>query len=292
MTQPRPRLLVTGASGQLGQLAVAALLRRVPASEIAVAVRSPEAAAAFSAQGVQARMADYDQPESFTAALAGIERVLLISSNAIGRRFAQHQSVIAAAQQAGVALLAYTSILHASTSTLGLAAEHRQTEDAIRATGLPFVLLRNGWYTENYLSKLGPALEHGVVLGGAGEGLISAASRADYAEAAAAALTTGADVAGRVFELAGDTAFTLAGFTAELARLSDKTINYIDLPQAAYKARLQEFGLPEPYADLIAGSDAAAVHGALFDDSHDLSTLIGRPTTPLAQTLAAALAAG
>lgn len=279
---------VTGATGQLGRLVIAALLEKVPAGQIVAAVRSPSKAADLAARGVVVRAADYDHPETLAAAFAGVERLLLVSSSEIGRRVSQHRAVIGAAAAAGVRLIAYTSVLHADTSRLALAGEHRETEALLTASGVPFALLRNGWYIENYALAIGPALQHGVLLGSAGAGRISGAARADYACAAAAVLA-GADPAGQILELAGDTAFTLAEFAAELSRQSGHPVAYTDLPEADYKAALMGAGLPEPVAGLLAQSDAAAAEGALFDDGGALSRLIGRPTTPLAQVISAAL---
>ena len=291
MPDHQPSLLVTGAGGQLGRLVIQELLKTVPAAHIAAMLRSKAAGSELDAQGVRVLVGDYSKPETLDAALAGIDRVLLISSNALGERVAQHRNVIEAAKRAGVKLLAYTSVLHADTSALGLAEEHRQTEAALQASGVPFVLLRNGWYTENYAASIPPALAHGAFLGGASEGRISSASRADYAAAAAAILTSADDQAGRIYELAGDGAYTLAEFVAEISRQAGKPVAYTNLPEADFKAALVGVGLPEPVAELLANSDAAAAKGALFDDSHQLSQLIGRPTTPFAQTIATALKA-
>ncbi len=290
MFHAQPQLLVTGASGQLGRLVVDQLLATVPANRITVAVRGSEAAAALAALGVQPRIADYNRPDTLDAALSGIGRVLLISSNDLGRRVAQHRNVIVAAKRAGVGLLAYTSVLHADTSPLGLAGEHRDTETLLRASGLPFVLLRNGWYTENHTASIPAALAHGVLIGSAGEGRIASAARADYAAAAVAVLTTPQEVAGRVFELAGDGAYSLPELAAEIARQSGQPLGYANLPDADYKAALIGAGLPDALASLIADSDIGASEGALFDASRQLSALIGRPTTPIATTVAQALA--
>ena len=290
MSHTQPQLLVTGASGQLGRLIVDQLLATVPAGRIAAMVRSSGAAAALAALGVQTRVADYDRPDTLDAALAGIGRVLLISSNDLGRRVAQHRNVIDAAKRAGVGLLACTSVLHADTSRLGLAGEHRDTEALLRESGLPFVLLRNGWYTENYTASIPAALARGAVIGGAGEGRIASAARTDYAAAAVAVLTAPQDVAGRTFELAGDEAYSLPDLAAEAARQSGRPVGYTDLAEADHKAALLGAGLPEALASLIADSDAGASKGALFDNSRQLSTLIGRPTTPMAATVAQALA--
>lgn len=281
-------IVVTGASGQLGRLVIQSLLRKVPAGEIVAAVRDPKRVQDLAQLGVQVRQADYNQPSTLLSALAGAEKVLLISSSEIGQRVAQHQAVIAAAQQQGVKLLAYTSLLHADRSPLGLADEHRQTEALLRGSGVPFVLLRNGWYTENYLASIPAALAHGVLLGSAGAGRIASATRADYAEAAATVLTLDAQ-AGRVYELAGDQAYTLSELAAELTRQSGQPVCYQDLPEAEFQAALLAAGLPAEVASLLADSDAGASQGGLFDDGRQLSGLLGRPTTLLTEAVAGAL---
>ncbi len=282
-------IVITGASGQLGRLVIQSLLTKVPASSIVAAVRNPQKASDLAALGVQVRRADYTDSASLDAAFQGAEKVLLISSSEVGQRLAQHRNAIDAARRAGVSLLAYTSLLHADTSPLGLAGEHVATEACLAQAGVPFVLLRNGWYTENYLASIPPALQHGAFIGSAGEGRIASAARADYAEAAAAVLTS-PDQSGKVYELAGDEAYTLAGFAAELSRQSGKTIPYVDLPESDYKAALVGAGLPEPIAGLLADSDSGASKGGMFDATRQLSALIGRPTTPLAVSMRAALA--
>ena len=282
-------IVVTGASGHLGRLVIHALLRRgVAPAQVVAAVRSPEKAADLAALGVQVRQADYTQPATLDAALRGVSKLLLISSSEVGQRAAQHANVIDAAKRAGVQLLAYTSILHADRSPLGLAGEHKETEAMLAASGIPTVLLRNGWYIENAVASVPPALQHGAYIGAAGEGRFSSAARADFAEAAAVVVSTDGH-AGKVYELAGDDAFTLTEFAAELSRLSGKVVPYIDMPEEAYKGALVGAGLPEGFAALLADSDAWAAKGALFDDSRQLSALIGRPTTPLSTVLAAAL---
>lgn len=285
------RFLVTGASGQLGRLVIDGLLETVPASQIGVLVRSEKAAAEFAARGLHVHNGDYGRPDSLKAAFTGVDRALLISSSEIGQRTAQHRNAIEAARQAGVRLLAYTSLLHADTSPLGLAEEHRQTEAALKASGVPHALLRNGWYSENYAASIPAALAHGALLGSADGGRIASAARADYAEAAVRVLTAAEPQAGRIYELAGDASYTLAEFAAELSKQSGKAVAYRDLPQADYEAALVGAGLPGPFAALLADSDAGAAKGALFDDSHTLSQLIGRPTTAIAATISAALKA-
>lgn len=282
-------IAVTGATGQLGRLVIGRLLDKVPAQQVVALARDPGKASDLAARGVQVREADYDRPQTLDRALAGVDKLLLVSSSEIGKRARQHAAVIDAARHAGVQLIAYTSVLHADVSPLGLAEEHRQTEAALAASGIPHVLLRNGWYAENYMLGIPTALQYGVVLGSAGEGRISSASRADYADAAAAVLTAGDAQAGRVYELAGGSHFTLAQLAAELARQSGKPVTYQDMPEAAYKAALLGAGLPEPVAQLLADSDASAAKGALHGTEPDLERLIGRPAATLQQAVAAAL---
>ena len=278
---------VTGATGKLGQLVVAALWKTVPATEIVAIVRDPAKAADFAAKGVVVRKADYDQPKTLVSALAGVHRMLLISGSEVGRRVPQHRAVIEAAKAAGAKLVVYTSVLHADGSPLGVAEEHRQTEAILKASGVPYALARNSWYTENYTASIPAALQFGVMMGSAGDARIASATRRDFAEGAAAILLKGA--AGQTYELAGDEAFTLAEFAAELSRQSGKKVAYRNLPEAEYKAALISAGLPEPIAGLLAQSSAATGQGALFDEGHQLSKLIGRPTTSLKDAIAAAL---
>ncbi|NWD74930.1 SDR family oxidoreductase [Pseudomonas gingeri] len=281
-------IAITGATGQLGRLVIEALLERVAASELVALVRDPLKAQDLSAKGVTVRQADYNQPQTLASALSGVERLLLISSNELGQRSVQHRAVIDAAKAAGVKLLAYTSVLRADTSALGLADEHRETEQALSVSGLEHVLLRNGWYNENYTAGVPTAVAHGALLGSAGEGRIASAARADYALAAAVVLTREGQ-AGKVYELAGDTAYTLSELAEDIAKQSGRAVVYRNLPQGEYQAALLSFGLPEGIAALLADSDAAAANGALFDDRRQLSALIGRDTTPVATSVAVAL---
>jgi NAD(P)H dehydrogenase (quinone) len=281
-------LVVTAATGKLGRLVVEALITRLPASDIAIVVRRPEAAAELAARGVQVRRGDYAAPDTLGHSFAAGDKVLLISSNEVGQRVAQHTAVIAAAKRAGVGLLAYTSVLHGDRSPLALADDHKRTEEAIRASGLPFVFLRNSWYFENYTQQIGTILQHGAMVGAAGDGRFSAAARQDYAEAAAAVLA-GEGHENTIHELAGEPAFTLAELAAEIAAQTGRTISYTNLAPEQFKAVLIGAGLPEPYADLLVDSEVWAAQGALYDDSGDLRRLIGRPTTTLKEAVAAAL---
>ncbi|MDF2042398.1 MULTISPECIES: SDR family oxidoreductase [unclassified Pantoea] len=282
-------IAITGATGQLGRFVIDALLKKVPAEEIVAAVRTPVKAADLAAQGITVRQADYSQPETLRAAFAGVDKLLLISGSEVGQREAQHKAVIEAAQAAGVGFIAYTSLLHADTSPLGLGVEHRATEALLKASGIPFALLRNGWYTENYAASIPPALAHHAFIGAAGEGRIASAARQDYAEAAAEVMSR-EDQAGKVYELAGDDSYTLAQFAAEIAAQSGEKVDYVNLSQADFAAALKGAGLPEGLAEMLADSDAGAEKGGLYDDSRQLSKLIGRPTTPWQTVVRAALA--
>ena len=277
-------IAITGATGQLGQLVIEQLLKTVPASQLVAIVRNPAKADALSQQGVTVRQADYTDQAAFTAALAGVDKLLLISSSEVGQRAPQHQNVINAAKAAGVKFIAYTSLLHADTSPLGLHVEHVDTEKALAASGIPYALLRNGWYTENYLASAPPALEHGVFIGSAGEGKIASATRADYAAAAARVISEEGH-AGKVYELAGDQAWTLSDLAAELSRQSGKNVAYQNLSEADFAAALKGVGLPAGLADMLADSDVGASKDGLYDDSRTLSALLGRPTTTLAESV-------
>ncbi len=282
-----PTLFVTGATGHLGRLVIDALLETVPANAIVAGVRDPakEAAIAIRDKGVQVRIADYSRPETLASALAGVDRLLLVSGSELGQRSPQHRNVIAAAKDADVGLIAYTSILHADTSPLFLAGEHRDTEAALAESGVPFVLLRNGWYTEVYTWRLPQALKHGTFIGAAEEGRISSAARADYAKAAAAVMV-GGDHAGRIYELAGDAAFTLAELVDAVADASGKPIAYQNMTAEDFRAAAVTAGMPEMFAMILSDTDAGTAKGALFDDGGELARLIGRPTTPFRATIA------
>jgi NAD(P)H dehydrogenase (quinone) len=282
-------IAVTAATGQLGRLVVEDLLARgVPAGQIVAGARTPDRLGDLAARGVQVRRADYDDPRSLVETFDGVGTALLISGNELGRRVPQHTAAARAAQQAGVSLLAYTSAPHADTTSLGLAVEHRETEQAIRRLGIPFTFLRNSWYQENYTAQIPTYLEYGAVLGSSGEGRISGASRADFA-AAAAAVLTGEGHQNRVYELGGDTAFTLAELAAVVAQASGKPVVYRDLPVEEFRAALVAAGLPEPVAAGYADADRAIREGALLVETGDLGRLIGRPTTTLREAVTAAL---
>ena len=277
-------IAITGATGQLGHLVLQNLLKTTAASQIVAIVRNPAKAEALSQQGIVVRQADYTDEAALTAALQGVDKLLLISSSEVGQRTPQHRNVIHAAKAAGVKFIAYTSLLHADKSPLGLHVEHVETEKMLAESGIPYALLRNGWYTENYLASAPPALEHGVFIGAAGDGKIASATRADYAEAAARVIAEEGH-AGKVYELAGDEAWTLSELAAALSTQSGKNVVYQNLSEADFAAALKSVGLPAGLADMLADSDVGAAKGGLFDDSRTLSALIGRPTTPLAESI-------
>lgn len=282
-------IAVTGSTGHFGRIVIENLLERgVPADQIVALARSPEKAADFAARGVQVRRADYSAPESLGPTLRGVEKLLFVSGSEAGQRIDQHQHVVDAARQAGVGLIIYTSIVHADTSGIQLAVEHRATEEMIRASGLPFVLLRNSWYLENYTGNLASTVQHGVLLGSADGGRVSAAARADFALAAAAVIA-GSGHEGRTYELGGDEAFTLGELAEVISRESGRPVQYRDLPEEEYARALVGFGLPEPYARALADSDRGIARGELFTGSGDLRRLLGRPTTTPREAVAAAL---
>lgn len=280
-------ITVTAATGKLGRLVVHALLERgVEPGGIVAAVRNPDKAADLAALGVEVREADYGRPESLVRAFDGAEHLLMISSSAAGARIEQHLNVIEAA--AGVPHLVYTSAAYADSVPIAMNAEHAATEDAIRASGVPYTILRNNWYLENTTGDLGRVLENGVILGASGEGRLSAASRVDYAEAAAVVLTSG-DYLGTTYELAGDHPFTMAELAAEVTRQSGREVVYRDLPQAEYAALLTKFGVPEVFAAMLAERDVAISRDEFVVGSGELARIIGRPTTTAADAVSAAL---
>ncbi|TYB39186.1 SDR family oxidoreductase [Micromonospora sp. AP08] len=279
-------IVVTGATGHLGRLIVEALLDRgVPADQIVALGRDVDRLAGLAERGVVTQRADYDDPGSLQAAFAGAEKLMFVSGSEVGKRLVQHGNVITAAKEAGVGLVVYTSIAHADTSSLALAAEHRATEQLIRDSGLPYVFLRNSWYLENYTGQLPTYLQHGVA-GAAGDGRVSAATRADYAAAAAEVLTAESQ-AGKVYELGG-APFTLTELAAEISRQTGGTVSYLDLPVDKYTELLVAAGLPEGYAAVLADGDRGLAQGEL-EVGDDLARLLGRTPTTLAEAIRAAL---
>lgn len=282
-------IVVTGATGHLGRLVVESLLERsVPADQVVATGRNTAKLADLADRGVVVRRADFTDPVSLKEAFDGAEKLLLVSSSEVGQRYPQHVNVVDAAKAADIKLIAYTSITRADTSEMLLAGEHRPTEEYVRASGIPFVLLRNNWYLENYTGQLPVVLEHQALLGSAGDGRVSGATRADLAAAAAAVLATEGH-AGKVYELAGQ-AFTLADVAAVVSEVSGTEVTYVDLPAEEYTKALLDAGLPDSVADMLADSDLGIARGELYEPSEDLAKLLGRPATSLRDAVAAALA--
>ena len=277
-------IAITGATGQLGRLAISALQTRAPKASLVALARNANADL-----GVPVRAFDYTKPETLAPALTGVDVLVLISSNDFNDRVGQHRAVINAAKTAGVGRIVYTSLLKGDASPMLLTADHIPTEAALKASGLPHTVLRNGWYTENYTGSLTASVAHGAMIGASGEGRISSAARADYAEAIAVVASTPGHE-GQTYELAGDVAHTMAEMAAEVSRQTGKAIPYTSLPADVYAGILTGFGLPDGLAHMLADSDDHAARGALLDESRTLSRLIGRPTTPISATIAAALA--
>ncbi|HWJ63987.1 MAG TPA: SDR family oxidoreductase [Acidimicrobiales bacterium] len=280
--------VVTGATGHLGRLVVEDLLDRgVPASDVVATGRSIEKLDDLAARGVTVRRVDFDDPATLDGAFAAGDRVLLVSGSELGRRVPQHRAVIDAAAAAGVAQLVYTSAPKASTTPMQLATEHRLTEEAVAASGLPATILRNDWYLEGYAGLVPTYLEHGAILGSAGDGRVSGATRSDLAEAAAVVLSAPVeDHVGRTYELGGDESFSFAELAAAVSEATGQTVVYADVPPEEHRAALVAGGVPEAFVDVLVDVDQATKQGALELEGHDLSTLLGRPTKTLAEVLA------
>jgi len=282
------KIAITGATGQLGNFVIEQLLQLTAAQNIVALVRNIDKAEHYKVQGIELREFDYDRPETLVPALLGIDKLLLISANEIGRRTPQHQAVIDAAKVAGVPYLAYTSLLRADTSPLGLAQEHRETEKLIQDSGITYTFLRNNWYSENYLAGVAHTIEIGTLFGAAQDGRISSASRIDYAEAAAKVLTsTGHD--NQIYELAGSQSFSLSELATLIGQAASKTINYQNLSAEEYTQGLTQAGLPAGLVEVIVDADIQTIQGAMYSDSQDLEQLIGRKTTNIQDAIKAAL---
>lgn len=276
------KIAVTGATGNLGRLVIEKLKQKADGSTIVALARSPEKGADL---GVEVKKADYDMTETLAPALEGVDTLLLISASEPGKRTAQHKNIIDAAKAAGVKHLVYTSILRADSSKLALADEHKETEELIKASGIDYTLLRNGWYTENYQGSVLGGIEHGAIAGSSGDGKISAAPRADYAEAAVSVLTSDGHE-NKIYELAGSDSFTISRLADEVSRQSGKQVVFNNMPVAEYAKVLEGVGMPAPVAAVFAGIDDDASRGELEGDDKDFVALIGRPTTPLKDAVA------
>ena len=278
---------VTGATGKLGRLVLDELLKQTDAANVVALARDPTALQAYDQLGVQVRKADYDDPASLRAAFDGVDRVLLISGNAVGQRERQHGNAIEAAKEAGVSYLAYTSVLNAQASKLMLAPEHVATEKLLEKSDLNYDVLRMPWYSENYVGALGPSIEHGAIYGATGEGKLATATRADLAAAAVGALLN--TPGGKTYELAGNHPWTMQEFADEVSRQAGKPVQYVNQSESDYAKTLEGAGLPPPVATLLASTSYLAGQGELFSESKDLSDLAGRPSTPIQETIRQAL---
>lgn len=278
---------VTGATGKLGRLVLDELLSQVAPGDVVALARDPGALADYDARGVQVRRADYDDPATLDAALQGVDRLLLISGNAVGQRERQHGAVIDAAKRAGVGYLAYTSVLNAQASKLPIVPEHVATEKLLAASGLNVDVLRMPWYSENYVGALAPSIEHGAIYGATGEGKLSTASRTDLAAAAVGALLNSSG--GKTYELAGNHPWTMGEFAEEVTRQAGKPVRYVNQSEPDYAKTLEGVGLPPPVAAMLASTSYLAGHGELYSESQDLHQLTGRPSTPIAETIRQAL---
>jgi len=271
------KIAITGATGQLGRIAVEKLKEKTAAENLVALVRTPEKA---NDLGIEARAFDYSKPETLVDSLKGVDKLFLISGNEIGQREIQHKNVIDAAKQAGVKEIIYTSLLHAATSKMALAPEHLATEKYLETSGLAYTILRNGWYTENYAGSIPGSIQAGAFIGSAGDGKVSSATREDFAEAAAVVLTTNGHE-NKIYELAGDKAYTLTDLAAEVSKQTGNSLPYQNLTEAEYTTALVSMGLPEGFAKVLVDSDLNAQKGSLYSDDKTLSKLIGRPTTSL-----------
>ncbi|UPL14913.1 SDR family oxidoreductase [Microbacterium galbinum] len=278
-------ILVTGATGQLGRLVIDSLLERgAEPSSIVAGVRDLTKASDIAARGVRTAVVDYDRADTIAAALEGVDSVLLISGSEVGRRTAQHQAVIDAAKAAGVGKLVYTSAPKAPTSDLVLAPEHKATEELIAASGIPAVILRNNWYTENYAGNIAQARETGVVAASVGDGRVASASRKDFADAAAVVLLEDGHL-GQAYELGGDVAWTYDELAAAIAEVIGSPVEYRALTAEEHAAALESAGLDAGTVGFVTALDAGIRDGALADTDGTLARLIGRPTTPLVEGL-------
>lgn len=278
-------IAITGASGKLGGLVLNGLLKAVPADHVVALLCRPEKASAFVARGVRVRHGDYQAPETLARALGGVKRLILISGTGLGKRVDHHRAMIEAAKAAGVELVAYTSLLRADASTLPIAGEHKAAEALLQNASIPCVILRNGWYIENYTDNLAMPLALGAFFGAAREGRIAAASRADYAAAAVTVLTTDGHH-GKTYELAGDSAFTMKELAEAVSSWAGRSLSYNDLPASDYRKKLVKAGLPGTVVELLVATDLAIARGDLDSRSRSLHTLIGRDPKTLCEVLA------
>ena len=280
---------LTGSTGALGGLVIQHLLAlKVPAASIVALARSEAKAAGLKAKGLQVKIGDYGNKASLESAFNGVDRLLLVSGSEVGQRSAQHQAVIEAAKAVGVKLLIYTSISQADRSSNPLAPEHKATEAALKASGLPYVVLRDNWYTENYFDDLRQAKISGVIAAAVGAGKVASASRSDYAEAAARVLVSQGHE-GKIYELTGAKAWDFQELAKTAAELLGRPVIFKNLSAVERHDGLVAVGLPEGVAAFVTSLDLAIEAGTLAAVSDDLERLLGRKPRSLKEGLKAAL---
>lgn len=278
------RIAVTGATGHLGGLVIESLLNKnVEASDIVAIVRNEEKAKGLAARGINIAVAAYDDEAALKSALNGVDRLVFVSASEVGKRVEQHSNIIAAAKEAGVSFIAYTSLLNLDSSELFLAPEHQATEKMLAESGIDHANLRNGWYWENYAAALETGKAMGKFFSAAGEAKVSGAARKDFAEAAAVVVTTDGH-AGKTYELAGAPALTYPEIAAQVGEVLGTDVEYVNLTVEEYEKSLVEAGLPADFAAGLAGADPVIEKGALYSESTDLQDLIGRPASTVAET--------
>jgi NAD(P)H dehydrogenase (quinone) len=282
------KFAVTGATGHLGQLVVTGLLKKLSPQDVVAVVRNMAKAAGIVQQGARVQVADYGNPDALERAFAGVEKVLLISSSEVGRRIAQHRNVIDAAKIAGVKHIVYTSAPKATTTDLIVAPEHKTTEEYLYQSGIPYTIMRNNWYTENYLPQVEVARKTGAIVSAAAKGRVASASRSDYA-AGAIAVLLGQGHDGKVYELGGDYAWDYEELAKTIGEIIQKPVAYRPVDPRTLVGILKEAGQDEGIAGFIAALDGNIAAGLLAEVTGQLSTLIGRSTKPLKEGLMDAL---
>ncbi|MDB5103613.1 MAG: hypothetical protein JWP91_1302 [Fibrobacteres bacterium] len=275
------KILVTGATGHFGSKVMERLLEHVPAKHLIASVTDPKRAGNLKKRGVDVRHGDFDFTHTLDHAFKGADRMLLISTMGDNEtRIRQHLAAVEAARQAKVKFIAYTSIAKADNTSLWLGEVHRATETAIRATGIPFCLLRNNWYLENEAPVFKAALDGAPVTTSAGEGKVGWALRSDYALAAANVLT-GTGHGNKVYELSGPP-LTYPGLAAVMSTVIKRQVPYHNLDDSTFAKFLSQSGWPQELVFLTVEIHRAIREGALDVNRLDLETLMGRPVTPLA----------
>lgn len=278
------KILVTGATGQLGSKVVEALSKSVPASQLAVSVRNPEKAESLRARGIEVRHGDFDHPETLDLAFKGVERLLLVSTDGDNEtRTRQHKNAVAAAERAGVKFIAYTSIVNATESKNIFAPTHQATEEAILTTGIPYSFLRNNWYLDNEIPSIQAVLAGSPWVTSAGNGKVGWAPRQDYAEAAATVLT-GNGHENTIYELSGKL-LTQEELASALGNVLGKEVPVQQVDDVAYADIMKAAGVPDFAIPIVVGIQKSIREGTLAIESNDFEKLLGHPAAPVNQAL-------